>query len=893
MQTRPLVLHHSAAAREALHVVGGKAFGLAALAQAGAPVPPWICVTSHAFEAVQHSIAEAAAQIFASLHKGMPADGVRASARALRELVARAPLPRALQAQLARMCEQTFSVTGRLAVRSSAIEEDGSIHSFAGQFDSYLHVPRAQLEARVRETMASLYSDRAVAYRLARGLDSRRARVAIVVQQMVDSRVSGVLFTANPATGDTGEAVISAGLGLGEGIVDGSVETDTYFVDLATGRVRRREIAGKRSCVGVDDREGTAMRAVPPEIGDQPALGDAEIAALVALARKVALERGAPQDIEWALDDNRVPHLLQARPITTLNRGRDSVFDNANVVESYPGVSLPLTFSFVRENYRDAFREAGRRFGMGPQALRRIEPALGNLVALIEGRIYYNILNWYQMFLALPGMDRAVPAWEKALGIEPRDARARLVGGRMAAGLARARMALTLARRFLSLRSEVGAFIREFDALQADVERRDAAGMDAHEVLDMVEAISQQVRGPYAVSIVNDFFVQQLHELLTRLIAGFHPGPPEPLRNALLCGEQGMESVEPVHSILALAGAIRLDPAVRAVFDSSATERDVWEAVENAENMAQFRSLLLDHLRRYGDRAPNELKLETPHAHEDPRFVIAMLRNYLRGGHDLDSLQRREHDIRGAAQRTVDRELPRLSVRRAIFGFVLGHCRRELAYRENLRMARGRAYGMARRLYRVLGAALARAKAIAEPLDVFYLTTDEVAAAIRGQSVTRDLARLVALRKEEYAALPAQPPAGRVSAHGIVHTARFDSPPAGGEGAPAALRGTGCSPGRVAGRAKVVLDAQGDVRVDGEILVAPMTDPGWVFLMIAARGLVSERGSPLSHTAIIGRELGIPTIVGVPDATRRIPDGDWLEIDGDLGTVRLCEAGAA
>jgi phosphohistidine swiveling domain-containing protein len=130
-------------------------------------------------------------------------------------------------------------------------------------------------------------------------------------------------------------------------------------------------------------------------------------------------------------------------------------------------------------------------------------------------------------------------------------------------------------------------------------------------------------------------------------------------------------------------------------------------------------------------------------------------------------------------------------------------------------------------------------------------------------------------------------PAGRIKIRGIAHTACFDAPEAGAPGAEDELRGIGCSPGRVRGRAKVVMDAEGDVRIDGDILVAPMTDPGWVFLMVAASGLVSERGSPLSHTAIIGRELGVPTIVGVPGATQRIADGCQLEIDGDRGTIRI------
>ena len=248
-------------------------------------------------------------------------------------------------------------------------------------------------------------------------------RVAVLVQRMIDSRASGVLFTANPTTCDRAEAVISAGLGLGEGIVAGKVETDTFFVALEDGRIRERTIADKRSRVVFDGEHGTRLDEVTGGEATAPSITDDEARRLVAIARGIQAHFGAPQDIEWAVDPTGALHILQSRPITTLER--ETIFDSANVVESFPGISSPLTFSFVRRSYEEAFREAQRRTGVPEATLEANRHVHANLVGIVEGRIYYNILHWYRLFTWVPGFESLLPAWEKALGIDRRFVAAR------------------------------------------------------------------------------------------------------------------------------------------------------------------------------------------------------------------------------------------------------------------------------------------------------------------------------------------------------------------------------------------------------------------------------------------------------------------------------------
>jgi rifampicin phosphotransferase len=238
----------------------------------------------------------------------------------------------------------------------------------------------------------------------------------------------------------------------------------------------------------------------------------------------------------------------------------------------------------------------------------------------------------------------------------------------------------------------------------------------------------------------------------------------------------------------------------------------------------------------------------------------------------------------------VRRRLAGRPLRRVAFELVLARTRWGIKTRERLRLTRGRMAALFRDHFRALGRALAERDLLDAPEDVFLLTYEEIGQVVRGGCATGDLRALVSLRRAEYEAREGVPAVGRITTHGVVHghsvEAHAKSEP--GEGR---LTGIGCSPGRVRAVATVVRKPESNMKLDGEILVAATTDPGWVFLMVAAGGLISEKGSVLSHTAIIGRELGIPAVVGVKDATRLLPHGGLIELDGSAGTVEVLERG--
>lgn len=882
-------------------MLGGKGATLCALTRDGFPVPRFFCVTT---------------RLLREIRRG-EGDDLRAGLRRLAEL----PVGDAAAAELAREVSEVARVTirgrglepsvrdaveatlarsfepdVRVAIRSSVVGEDSARSSFAGQMDTYLYVGPEDVPARILDCLASAFSERALLYRHARAMMERPIEVGAVVQAMVPAWRSGVAFTADPVTGDPSVVVVTAGFGLGEGIVGELVETDTFRVDKEERCVRRREIVCKEHRV-VRDRvrgRGSRVTSVPEELREKPVLSDAELREVVDLAARLERWSGAPCDVEWSLEPGGSLKLLQSRPVTALSTDRLTILDNSNIVESYPGVSSPLTFTFVRHGYAETFREAMRTFGVSEAVLDRERNLFENLVAYVDGRIYYNILHWYRLY-ELMGLEGGIPAWERALGLsrgarpEPRSEGP----GLWRRTYIRARLATNLFAR----RGRIADYLDALRAEEAQLRELDLEAESAHELLELLEGAMDRLLAPYGIAVVNDLYAQQLFGLVGRLIERWKLGDPDSLRNALLVGGAPSDSVLAVRSLTTLADEVRTRAPWRELFEAESDPEALREELRRRPDLADLRQRFERHLALYGDRTVHELKLETPSLRDDPAFALSLLRSYvLAPAADRRSDSER---LRREAEKRVRQRLRFHPVRRLVFSRTLRWAREALRHRENMRLARTRAFGLVKRIFRALARRFSENGFLGEPEEIFFLTLEEVRGVVRGSSVTADLRRLASIRRDELARHERTELPPRIVVRGPVLGVSTSPALPEASGPPAAerpgtrLRGEGCSRGVVRGRALVVREPRRQVDVEDRILVAPMTDPGWVFLMVAARGLVVEKGSPLSHTAIVGRELGIPTVVAVAGATSRIGDGDLIEIDGTVGTVRILERAAA
>lgn len=883
--------------------LGAKAARLRELAKI-APVPPWIVVTTEATRAVLQPVLDEVDRIAVSVPKG-DADDARVASEQIERLVRDASWPQGLRDELQKEL-QRLRVDSGLAVRSSAAWEDGIENSHAGQLATVLHVRAEDVEAAVRTCWASSWTDRAILYRQARGLRASGLAMAVIVQEMVRSRVSGVAFTADPMTGTPVELVI-AGYGLGDGVVSDQVETDE-FVRRSHGGEWRATVRRKawRSVPRNDGVPGTELVPVPQEIQDHPAMSSEQLDTLGGYLLRVERAAGRAQDVEWAIDWNGGMFLLQARPITASPDGRIALWDDGNIGESYPGLTLPLTYSYVRLAYERVFTRALREIGVSPKAVEAASPSLAHLVGTIEGRLYLNVLEVYRLYALVPGLEPAVRRWEDAFGVRAGEEALRV--GHLSSptvrqsepwvrvsvrSCARVRTRSMLALKFLTRSRDVRRLQRDMSAMLHGLEDAPVANLDFDDLLARFEGIQLRCLGRWSLVLFNDLVATYFTDRLAHLCSDGVTDSiaPSSLRDRLLRGETRMESVAPLRSVLALARVARDHPIVVSLVHSGRSDQEIWSEVLSAPELTAFRAMTLDHIRKHGYRVTDELKLEVASLHEEPWTIVSILRNYLRHDFDPEAMTHCDREVREAAEREYRSRFQWNPLRSWYARWILEGTRRSLSDRENLALVRTRAHAQLRRLFRAMGDSLVRNGALCEARDIFYLTIEELRGYARGGLPEGGLGGIVALRRACYAEYRRRKPPHRILCRGPVDRSRIrehrELPASRGADSPGFLRGVPCSAGRVRGIARVLRSASVGDRVDGEILVAPVTDPGWMFLMLAAKGLIVERGSVLSHTAIIGRELGIPTIVAVEGATNRIETGKEIEMDGATGEIRI------
>ncbi|MBN1669539.1 MAG: hypothetical protein JXR37_00800 [Kiritimatiellae bacterium] len=858
-------------------LAGGKGAGLYRLLELGLPVPPFVVLTADAYRA-------------ACPDGRVPAE-----------------LPAEAESVLDRAWSELDGAAIPLAVRSSAIDEDSAERSFAGQMDTFLHVvSRDALSAAVLGCWRSLHGARARAYRAAGEPAVGTAQagapaspvMAVVIQHMVEPDAAGVLFTVNPVTGREDEILVSSVWGLGEGLVSGALNADTFVLDRA-GNVKTRQIADKREETAFAKGGGTEQRPVPDARAAAPSLGDAVLRELARLARQAEAKAGRPLDIEFAVR-NAAAVFLQARPVTTFKRkpspadGPRRVWDNSNIIESYPGITLPLTFSFIRRAYHAVYWQFCQVLGLSARAIRRHDPMLWNMLGLMRGRVYYNLLNWYRLVALLPGFRFNKPFMEGMMGLkhpeeldEPRLSRFakyfRELPRLVRAGVRAMWLHASLQRR-------VVRFHRDFDAAYARFAAIDYARLQPAEIMARYFEMEEAVLWHWKAPIINDFDAMIFYGVLKRLTVEWHVDPDGSLQNALVSRQGQIESIRVVDQLLDVARRIAGNEELKRRFLAA----QPGEARALLEAVPEVRAAFEEYLRHYGDRCIAELKLESRSMKDDPAFCMSMMQNYLRQSRAAPGAQdRAERALREDAEAQLAQ---RLAGKRSRLGFsqlrlyrwVLNNARAAIRNRENQRLARTRAFAVVRSMFRAVGRAFARDGLLGEPEDIFYVEISEIDDYVAGRDARLSFRGLVETRKAQYEQFRARAPLPEhFATYGDPATAEpvVEDEQAGPDSD--VLRGLGACPGVVERPAVLLFEPDTSVKLDGEILVTRQTDPGWVLLFPSISGLVVERGSMLSHSAIVAREMGIPAVVGVPGATQRVKTGDRVRLDGAKGTVEV------
>jgi rifampicin phosphotransferase len=860
--------------------LGGKGYGLARLQAEGFLVPEWFAVSPQAFE-----------DSLNDRQRGAFKAGDFYEIRSVIEVVVLNP---GVLAELNAALRQLSDNGVHYAVRSSAAEEDSINRSFAGQLESYLGVPAHDVAEKATAVWRSGFSERILAYRCGkdRELASKEAPT-VVVQRMIDAQSAGVAFSADPVSGRRGIVVISAVFGLGIALVGGESDADVYEID-RFGNILRVVVATKKTRIGRDTAAPgeVSPRDIPSEEQNARVLTDAQARDIAALARKICRRMGRPQDIEWAIEDGNI-YVLQTRPITTMRDLPDpdaerSIWDNSNITESYSGITTPLTFSFALTAYEAVYRELCRILKVADRKIAAHEQILRHMLGLVRGRIYYNLLNWYRMLALLPGFTVNRRFMEQMMGVKeplPADIAKELstanVWERFRDAWQLGRMLGAVVWNCFALRQTTERFYSRLNRALADPVPA-LADMRADELAQYYHTFLGQILTRWDAPLLNDLFTMMFHGLLRQFSQRWLQGGDE-LANELVRVQGGMISLEPATRLREMARIAARDLKLVEILRRGEPAESL-RAIRLIPDLAQRYD---EYLSKFGERCLEELKLESATLHDDPSLLLRTIGELTQGiaaGRVPDS----QVCSAASAEQRVNTELRRHPFRRLVFKWILRNAREGIRTRENLRFERTRVFGRVRRIFVEIGSRLHALDLLDNARDIFYLQVEEVLGFIKGTAATTNLKELIALRKREFQQMRGEPtPADRFETHEPVYQGnQFRASAQKLSNLGEERRGLGSCPGIVRGRVRLIKDAPSAAPPAGSILVAERTDPGWVMLFAGAAGLVVERGSLLSHSAIVSREMGIPSVVSVLGVTEWLHEGDLVEIDGGKGIVR-------
>ncbi|MEU6173699.1 rifamycin-inactivating phosphotransferase [Streptantibioticus parmotrematis] len=868
-------------------LVGGKGAHLGGLSRIeGVRVPEGFCVTTHAFRRVMAE-AQSIDDQLERLARVDPDDraGIRTLSARIRGAIEETAVPDDLAAAvtraLARLGERTAC-----AVRSSATAEDLPTASFAGQQDTYLNVvgPTAVLE-HVRRCWASLFTERAVTYRRRNGIDDRTVHMAVVVQRMVLPHAAGVLFTADPVTGDRKVATVDAGFDLGEALVSGLVNPDVFRV--RHGEVVARTIAAKHRAVHAVPSGGTREVAIDPGRQEQPALTDEQAVRLVGLGRRIEAHFGGPQDIEWCLADDGF-HIVQSRPITTLfpvperDDEENHVYVSVGHQQMMTDPMRPLGLSMWQLTAMVPMHEAGGRLFV--DVTRRLaSPASRAGLLDVLGRGDPLVRDALETVLRHDGFVPALPNADP--GARPSDARP--AGGARGGGTSGRSASEGGAPAPIATDPAVVTELVERSRASVAALERDIRTKSGPELFDfLLEAFEEHKRvlgdplniqaimaGMEATWWLND----KLREWLGEKNAA----------DTLTLSAPGNVTSEMGLALLDVADVIRPRPEVVAFLQGveGSEGDDFLDELPKLPGGAEARDAIADYLDRYGMRCVGEIDVTRPRWSERPATLVPVIldnvRNFAPGA--------AERRFEGGRRKAWEKEQEVLSRLRTLpdgdrkadeTKRMIDRVRTFIGYREYPKYGIVSRYFVYKQALSREAERLVRAGVLREREDAFYLTFQELHDVVRSRRVNDGLVRR---RKDAFRSYHALTPPRVLTSDGEALTGAYrrDDVPSG------ALTGVAVSAGTVEGRARVVLDmADADLEA-GDILVTPFTDPSWSPLFVGIAGLVTEVGGLMTHGAVIAREYGLPAVVGVERATRLIRDGQRVRVHGSDGYVEI------
>lgn len=877
---------------------GGKGFNLFLLNANGINVPTFITLPPYFFEAFKEAakINDYIENIFLDPHLSL-----LEIAEKIRLKIIGTSFTKSLEDQLHTIYKDLNK--GLISVRSSAHDEDSALHSFAGQLSSYLYISdfKNTIDA-IKECWASAYSERSLHYRTINKLELKNIKVSVVLQEMIDPDKSGVLFTCNPVNGNNQEIFINSVFGVGEGLVSGLLDADTFILTKQEGKVLEKTIVEKTKKLIRDKTHQKCLEVdVDLKLQNSDSLTPDEVKKLHSIAGKIDLFYGRPQDIEWAIKDGEL-YILQSRPVTTAtenNRGILYIWDNSNIVESYGGITMPLTFGFAHYVYHQVYIQFCEVLLVPNKSIKEMDRYLNNMLGLFYGRVYYNLLNWYKLVSILPGYKNNRSFMETMMGTNEAiqdEVAERVKPSDFQNGLgAIIRHFITGMKFFyfhLTIQSLVDKFQKDFHIVYDKFRKIDYSKLSADKTYEHFQHLEDQILRKWHAPIINDTLCMVHYGTFKKLTSKWLSHLGDSFYNDLLAGNGNLESAEPTKRLIVLSGVVSKNASLKALILTTPNEHCL-EALNQSEYQ-EFYQMVLDYIDRYGFRCMSEMKLEQKDLHLEPGLFFVFLKNLINCGQtDLVEYEKREKDIRINAENLLEKNISGL--KKIIYKWSLKHARKAVMNRENTRFCRTRIYGVVRSMFYAIGEDFTKSNIIDKKEDIFFLSFTELRGSFEGTNSVQNLRALIEVRKKEYENYKDIEPAPRFITRGPVYwhnvhierseEIKFDESSL----LPNQMRGTPCSPGEIIGIIKVIMGPDDDMVLNGEILVTDRTDPGWIPLYPSLSGLLVERGGLLSHSAIVAREMGLPTIVGIKGLTKKLKSGMKVKMNGESGMIEILE----
>lgn len=689
----------------------------------------------------------------------------------------------------------------KYAIRSSFSQEDNQNSSYAGQFDTVLNVEKKDIVENVLKVKNSYKNKNVKDYERINHLDNSNEN-NVIIQEMVQSKLSGVLFTANPI-GIVNEMVLIVGYGLGNNIVEDKVSTSSYFYNIDDDNLY------------YEQQKNT------------PTLSNDILNKLFDLGKRIEKLFDKKMDIEFAIDNNDTIFILQARPITTLDLENPIILDNSNIVESYPGITLPLTQDFVKDIYYKVFKTCDYRVCKNKELIEQLENNLQNMVDVANGRMYYRISNWYDNLCFLPFSKKIIKIWQNMLGVENKQ----VYHSNIKVSYF---MKLKIALNFISLINKTPKEMKKLNSFfdnQLPIYRDKVENANTIQTLyDTYREIEDDLTSCWDITLINDMY--------TFLYTAF-------------CGKKNKEIISQIKNLESMKPMLCIYEMMNVLKENNC---DI--------NNTTYQTLKQSYIDKFGDRCINELKLETKTYRTNPE----MLDEYI-----LNKIKNNDSTI--TTRSVVETKSRNIFVKKAKLG---------IYNREKSRMNRTQIFGIARSIVIKMGEILYQNNSIENIDDVFYLYFDEIL------EERENYKNLINERKIVYEFYDKLPVYNRLifTKNGIINKqpSNISSSKLNLEHD---LFGIGTSIGEIQGEVVVITNPNLKIDTRNKIVVTKMTDPGWIFLIEHAKGIIAEKGSLLSHTAIISRELNKPSIVNVKNATSILKTGDFIELNSKTGTIKI------